>query len=85
MLKATRFDSKYLLISFYVTERRNQNKVWEVYGWRGAGDCDDLGEFNYEMDAVYMAFTFGLPVIMGEGGVVDGLARRLEPWMENRP
>lgn len=85
MLKATRFESPFVLISLTPTVRRNGNKVWDVYGWRNGSANDHLGEFTYEADALHKAFGFGLPVMKGYGEAVSAVAARLEPWEEPTP
>lgn len=56
---------QYKLITFY--NRGDESyPMWDVYGHRGFGDNDSLGEYQTEEEAMKRAHSFLLPVMRGE-------------------
>ena len=58
-------NTKYVLISFY---KRHQ---WDVYGHIGPHRNEFLGEYPTMKEATDKAFSYMLPVMLGQGAHMD--------------
>jgi len=66
----------YVLISFYNRGRSDTDQRWVIYGHRGIGDNDLVGEEDTREKALIAAHKFGVPVFQGYERT-EGFIRKL--------
>lgn len=56
-------QSAILLVSIEDVTLNDGTKFYYVYGWRRLHDCDDLGDYTDERQAMEVAFKTDAPVV----------------------